>query len=49
MAGISTIGQSVVAEHLAQPDLYNLSGRGVRQFVENHDIVGQHSARKPLG
>ena len=49
MPAISTLGQQVVAERLAQPNLHDLSGRGVRQFVENHDVVGQHPARKPLG
>src|SRR5260370_1561224 len=48
-ATISTLGQQVVAEHLAQPDLHNLSGRGVRQFVEDYDVVWQHPARKALG
>src|SRR5438270_9271633 len=46
---ISTLGQRVVAEHLAQADLHDLSGRGVRQFLEDHDVVGQHPARKVLG
>src|SRR5438067_4000474 len=46
---ISTLGQGVVTEHLAQADLHNLSGRGVRQFIEHHYVVGQHPARKALG
>src|SRR2546423_12065204 len=45
---ISTLGQRVVAEHLAQADFHNLSGRRVRQLVENHDIVRQHPVRQAL-
>src|SRR5205814_6471819 len=46
---ISTLGQRVVAEHLAQADFHNLSGCRVRQLIEDHDVIRQHPARKPLG
>src|SRR5947209_18756958 len=49
MPVISTLGQRVITEHLAQADLHNLSGRGVRQFSDHHYVVGQRPARTGLG
>src|SRR6267142_3062683 len=45
---ISTIGQPVVAKHLAQAGLHQLPCRGVGKLVDDHHVVRQHPARKLL-
>src|SRR5437773_5116750 len=47
-AEISTIGQSMVAIHLAETSLHQLAGRGVGQFRNDHHVLRQHPARKLL-
>src|SRR5215472_9449209 len=48
-SAISTIGQRVFREHLAQPGLHDLAGRGVRQLVHDHDVFRKHPAGEMAG
>src|SRR5215467_6319492 len=43
---ISTLGQLVVEEHLAQARLHDFAGRGVGQLVEHNNVFGDHPMRK---
>src|SRR5215469_1084349 len=48
-AEISTLGQRVVAKHLAEPGFHQFAGGSVRQLRDDNHIIRQHPAREVAG